>query len=166
MRYLTYEYSKKLSPEPHEGAARWRPFFFLFWGCSLLPPPACPSRTPKSAAVLKAARFRNLSAPAAAKIYFLKFLKLKINKNEILRPYKPKTTNYRAYFLFTNFLKQNFQFNFVLFLFFFIKNSLRFHYLNFNGKIKKNVNPQAPVAQKIADEVVFRRFQGEGVEFF
>ena len=28
------------------------------------------------------------------------------------------------------------------------------------------VNPQAPVAQKIADEVVFRRFQGEGVEFF
>ena len=26
-------------------------------------------------------------------------------------------------------------------------------------------NPQAPVAQKIADEVVFRRFQGEGVEF-
>ena len=27
-------------------------------------------------------------------------------------------------------------------------------------------NPQAPVAQKIADEVVFRRFQGEGVEFF
>ena len=28
------------------------------------------------------------------------------------------------------------------------------------------INPQAPVAQKIADEVVFRRFQGEGVEFF
>ena len=27
-------------------------------------------------------------------------------------------------------------------------------------------NPQAPVAQKIADEVVFRRFQGERVEFF
>ena len=27
-------------------------------------------------------------------------------------------------------------------------------------------NPQAPVAQKIADEVVFRRFQSEGVEFF
>ena len=26
--------------------------------------------------------------------------------------------------------------------------------------------PQAPVAQKIAYEVVFRRFQGEGVEFF
>ena len=26
--------------------------------------------------------------------------------------------------------------------------------------------PQAPVAQKIADEVVFRRFQGEGLEFF
>ena len=28
------------------------------------------------------------------------------------------------------------------------------------------LNPQAPVAQKSADEVVFRRFQGEGVEFF
>ena len=27
-------------------------------------------------------------------------------------------------------------------------------------------NPQAPVAQKNADEEVFRRFQGEGVEFF
>ena len=27
-------------------------------------------------------------------------------------------------------------------------------------------NLQAPVAQKIADEVVFRHFQGEGVEFF
>ena len=27
-------------------------------------------------------------------------------------------------------------------------------------------NPQAPIAQKSADEVVFRRFQGEGVEFF
>ena len=28
------------------------------------------------------------------------------------------------------------------------------------------LNPQAPVAQKIADELVFRHFQGEGVEFF
>ena len=28
------------------------------------------------------------------------------------------------------------------------------------------LNPQAPVAQKIADEVVFRHFQGEGAEFF
>ena len=28
------------------------------------------------------------------------------------------------------------------------------------------IYPQAPVAQKIADEVAFRRFQGEGVEFF
>ena len=27
-------------------------------------------------------------------------------------------------------------------------------------------NPQSPVAQKVADEVVFRRFQGEEVEFF
>ena len=28
------------------------------------------------------------------------------------------------------------------------------------------LNPQAPVAQKIAGEVGFRHFQGEGVEFF
>ena len=28
------------------------------------------------------------------------------------------------------------------------------------------LNPQAPVARKIADEVVFGRFQGEGGEFF
>ena len=28
------------------------------------------------------------------------------------------------------------------------------------------VNPQASVAQKVEDEVVFRSFQGEGVEFF
>ena len=28
------------------------------------------------------------------------------------------------------------------------------------------LDPQAPVAQKVADEVVFRRFRGEGVEFF
>ena len=31
---------------------------------------------------------------------------------------------------------------------------------------KRSVNPQAPVAQEIADEVGFRRFQGEKVEFF
>ena len=29
-----------------------------------------------------------------------------------------------------------------------------------------NLNPHMPVAQKVADEVVFRRFQGEEVEFF
>ena len=28
------------------------------------------------------------------------------------------------------------------------------------------LNPQAPAAQKIADEVLFGRFQGQGVEFF
>ena len=28
------------------------------------------------------------------------------------------------------------------------------------------IDSQAPVAQKIADEMVFRRFQGEEVEFF
>ena len=40
--------------------------------------------------------------------------------------------------------------------------------LNRTGKTKFNniINPQAPVTQKIAHEVVFRRFQGEGVEFF
>ena len=32
--------------------------------------------------------------------------------------------------------------------------------------LKYCLNPQEPVAQKTADEVVFRRFQGEGVEFF
>ena len=35
-----------------------------------------------------------------------------------------------------------------------------------NQMQKNKLNPHAPVAQKIADEVVFRRFQGEGVEFF
>ena len=33
-------------------------------------------------------------------------------------------------------------------------------------KSNYNLNPQAPVAQKIADEMVFRRFQGEEFEFF
>ena len=33
-------------------------------------------------------------------------------------------------------------------------------------KIVFYFNLQAPVAQKVADEVVFRLFQGEGVEFF
>ena len=28
------------------------------------------------------------------------------------------------------------------------------------------LNPHTPAAQKIADEVAFRPFQGEGVEFF
>ena len=35
-----------------------------------------------------------------------------------------------------------------------------------NNWIYLILNPQAPVEQKTADEVVFRRFQGEGVEFF
>ena len=35
------------------------------------------------------------------------------------------------------------------------------------SKVKiRIINPQAPVAHKIADEVVFRQLQGEGVEFF
>ena len=33
-------------------------------------------------------------------------------------------------------------------------------------KLTQNENPHTPVAQEIADEVLFRRFQGEGVEFF
>ena len=32
--------------------------------------------------------------------------------------------------------------------------------------LKLLINPQAPIAKKTADEVVFRRFQGEGVEFY
>ena len=35
-----------------------------------------------------------------------------------------------------------------------------------NFCLSKFVNPHTPVTQKIADEVVFRRFEGEGVEFF
>ena len=35
-----------------------------------------------------------------------------------------------------------------------------------NHNLSFQFNPQAPVAQKIADKVIFRRFQGEGVEFF
>ena len=35
---------------------------------------------------------------------------------------------------------------------------------NLNSHIN-NFNPHTPIAQKIADEVVFRRFQGEGVDF-
>ena len=31
---------------------------------------------------------------------------------------------------------------------------------------KGKLNPHTPVAQKISDEVIFRRFQGESVEFF
>ena len=34
------------------------------------------------------------------------------------------------------------------------------------GPFSGQLNPQAPVAQKSADEVVFPNFQGEGVEFF
>ena len=30
----------------------------------------------------------------------------------------------------------------------------------------QHINPHATVAQKVADEVIFRRFQGEGVQFF
>ena len=34
------------------------------------------------------------------------------------------------------------------------------------GAENKDFKPHALVAQKFADAVVFRRFQGEGVEFF
>ena len=53
------------------------------------------------------------------------------------------------------------------------KKTWNFHGLNFWKLllirlllIWKSINPQAPVAKKSADEVVFRYFQGEGVEFF
>ena len=40
------------------------------------------------------------------------------------------------------------------------------HQFPLNGTTGLNLfNPHAPVTQKIADEMVFRRFQGEGVEF-
>ena len=39
-------------------------------------------------------------------------------------------------------------------------------YIVFKTQNLHLVNPQAPVAQNILDKVVFRRFQGEGVEFF
>ena len=35
-----------------------------------------------------------------------------------------------------------------------------------NSVCERDIDPHAPVAQKVADEVVFRRFQGEEVEFF
>ena len=35
-----------------------------------------------------------------------------------------------------------------------------------NQFYEESLSPHSPVAQKVADEVVFRRFQGEGVEFF
>ena len=38
--------------------------------------------------------------------------------------------------------------------------------LKINSHRFRVINPQAPVGQKTADEVVFRHFQGEGVEFF
>ena len=34
------------------------------------------------------------------------------------------------------------------------------------AELKNKVNPQAPAAEKSADEVVFQFFEGEGVEFF
>ena len=36
----------------------------------------------------------------------------------------------------------------------------------FSSNYSSYFNPHTPVAQKLADEVVFHRFQGEGVEFF
>ena len=38
--------------------------------------------------------------------------------------------------------------------------------MGLDHSINRCLNPQAPVAQKIADGLVFRRFQGEEVEFF
>ena len=37
---------------------------------------------------------------------------------------------------------------------------------NFEHILNIIFNPHTPVAQKIANELVFRRFEGEGVEFF
>ena len=49
------------------------------------------------------------------------------------------------------------------------KNSWKIDYFSkrqIGWKTYWHVNPQTLVAQKFADEVGFRRFQGEGVEFF
>ena len=54
----------------------------------------------------------------------------------------------------------------------FMKKNLEWSMIISNLQVKTHnfektlLNPQAPAAQKIADEVIFRRFQGEGVEFF
>ena len=41
------------------------------------------------------------------------------------------------------------------------------YFVHWNNYLRFNeINPQAPVAQKVADGVVFRRFRREGVEFF
>ena len=47
-----------------------------------------------------------------------------------------------------------------------IANWIRKLTRNIGKLIIKSVNPHTPVAQKVADDVVFRRFGGEGVEFF
>ena len=44
-----------------------------------------------------------------------------------------------------------------------LKNHSTFKILDFSNS---SLNSHTPVAQKVADEVVFRRFKGEGVEFF
>ena len=43
---------------------------------------------------------------------------------------------------------------------------IRFPILRLGQRCANRFNLQAPVAQKVAKEVVFRRFQGEGVGFF
>ena len=47
----------------------------------------------------------------------------------------------------------------------FERDQNRIFFLSFFFCILK-LNPQAPVAQKSADELVFRHFKGEKVEFF
>ena len=39
-------------------------------------------------------------------------------------------------------------------------------FVPFRTLLENSLNPHTPVAQKVADKVVFRRFQSEGVEFF
>ena len=36
----------------------------------------------------------------------------------------------------------------------------------FEKSFVSEINPHTPIAQKVVDEMVFRRFQGKGVEFF
>ena len=45
-------------------------------------------------------------------------------------------------------------------------NSIEFRYYIYNLLMLFNINPHTPIAQRVADEVVFRRFQGKELEFF
>ena len=49
---------------------------------------------------------------------------------------------------------------------FIIESALFFKSKTFKLFSGVSFNPHSPIAQKVADEMVFRRFQGEEVDFF